>query len=129
MPLYWENWGAAGGMYSKAGDLAHFADALYGGRLVRAELLARLLRPGAGRLWLRPVELQRHAERPYLSRCQAPGQHLGAKSVLYRLRDEGVTVVLLANTNRTDLDVFAQRIADRLIIPKTITSPGRFVAL
>ena len=129
MPLYWENWDAAGGMYSNPGDLARFADALYGGRLVRPELLARLLRPRAGRLWLWPVELQRHAERTCLPRRQAAGQHLGAQAVLYRLLDEGVTVILLANTNRADLDVFAQRIADRLIIPKTITSPGRFVAL
>jgi CubicO group peptidase (beta-lactamase class C family) len=115
MPVYWENWDASGALYSTAGDLARFADALYCGRLVRPELLARLLRPGlddygyglwsysftrGGRTW-------RVAKRP--------GSIMGANAVLYRLLDRGVTIALLANTNRTDLDAFAQRIANRLV--------------
>jgi CubicO group peptidase (beta-lactamase class C family) len=115
MPVYWENWDAAGGMYSTVDDLARFADALYGGRLVRADLLARLLRPGLDDygygLWSYSVTRGGHAYRV----AKRPGSIMGANSVLYRLRDEGVTIVLLANTNRADLDVFAQRLADRIV--------------
>ena len=115
MPVYFENWYAAGGMYSTASDLAAFADALYGGRLLGREMLQRLLTPGlddygyglwsysftrAGRTW-------RVAKRP--------GSVMGANAVLYRLLDRDVSIVLLANTNRADLDLFAQRIADILI--------------
>lgn len=115
MPGYWENWYAAGGMYSSAGDLSAFADALYGGRLLRPEMLRRLLAPGlddygfglwsysftrGGRTW-------RVAKRP--------GRIMGANAVLYRLLDRNMTIVILANTNQADLDVFAQRIADVLV--------------
>ena len=40
---------------------------------------------------------------------------MGANAVLYRLLDQDVTIILLANTNRVDLDRFAQQIADWLI--------------
>lgn len=115
MPVYHDNWYAAAGMYSTAPDLAAFADALYGGRLLRPEMLRRLLTPGlddygyglwtygftrGGRTW-------RVAKRP--------GSVMGANAVLYRLLDRDTTIVLLANTNRADLDAFAQRIADRLV--------------
>jgi len=116
MPFYWENSYAAGGMYSTAADLALFADALYGGdRLLRPDLRQQLLTPGlddygyglwsysftrGGRTW-------RVAKRP--------GSIMGANAVLYRLLDRNATIVILANTNRTDLDVFAQRIADALV--------------
>lgn len=115
MPVYFENWYAAGGMYSTAADLSAFADALYGGHLLRPDSLALLLTPGlddygyglwsyaftrAGRSW-------RVAKRP--------GSVMGANAVLYRLLDRDSNIVLLANTNRADLDTFAQRIAEALI--------------
>ena len=116
MPVYWENFYAAGDIYSTAADLALFADALYGGdRLLRADMRQQLLTPGlddygyglwsysftrAGRTW-------RVAKRP--------GSIMGANAVLYRLLDRGITIVILANTNRADLDVFAQRIAEALV--------------
>jgi hypothetical protein len=40
---------------------------------------------------------------------------MGANAVLYRLLDLDATVVILANTNRADLDRFAQRIGDVLV--------------
>ena len=115
MPVYWENWGASGGLWSTADDLARFADALYGGRLLRPAMMARLLRPGLDDygygLWSYSVTRQGRAHRV----AKRPGSIMGANSVLYRLLDEGVTILLLANTNRVDLDVFAQRIADRIV--------------
>lgn len=47
--------------------------------------------------------------------AKRPGSTMGANAVLYRLLDLDATVILLANTNRTDLDEFAQRIANVLV--------------
>lgn len=47
--------------------------------------------------------------------AKRPGSSMGANACLYRLLDRDTTIILLANTNKTDLDVFAQRIADVLV--------------
>ena len=51
--------------------------------------------------------------------AKRPGSIIGANTVLYRLTDRKQTIVILGNTNRADLDEFAQRIADLLV-----ASPG-----
>lgn len=115
MPVYWENWWAAGGAVSSAPDLLKFAEALYGGRLIGPRMLDLMLAPGLDDygygLWSysfkRSGRIYRVAKRP--------GSIMGANAVLYRLLDEGTTIILLANTNRTDLDAFAQHIADKLV--------------
>jgi CubicO group peptidase (beta-lactamase class C family) len=115
MPVYAENWYAAAGMYSTAGDLQLFADALYGGSLIGRDMLQRLLAPGLDDygygLWSYTIT---RAGRQFRV-AKRPGSVMGANSVLYRLLDRDTTIVILANTNRADLDVFAQRIADALI--------------
>ena len=40
---------------------------------------------------------------------------MGANAVLYRLLDQKVTIVMLANSNQADLDEFAQRLAEQII--------------
>jgi ribonucleotide monophosphatase NagD (HAD superfamily) len=47
--------------------------------------------------------------------AKRPGGIMGAQGVLYRLRERDVTIVLLSNTTTVDLDVLAQRIANRMI--------------
>jgi D-alanyl-D-alanine carboxypeptidase len=115
LPVYWENFYAAGGMYSTTTDLLAFADALYGGRLLRPEALERLLAPGLDEygygLW--SYSFERGGRRHRVAK--RPGSIMGANAVLYRLLDEGATIVILANTNRADLDEFAQRIANVLV--------------
>jgi D-alanyl-D-alanine carboxypeptidase len=116
LPVYWENWYAAGGMYSSTADLLAFADALFGaGTLLRPEALRRLLTPaldeyGYG-LWVYAFERDGRRHRV----AKRPGSIMGANAVLYRLLDQDATVVILANTNRADLDRFAQRIGDLLV--------------
>lgn len=118
LPVYMENWYAAGSMYSTAADLLAFADALFGGgRLLRPESRDRLLAPaleeyGYG-LWVYSFERGGRRHRV----AKRPGSIMGANSVLYRLLDEDATVILLANTNRADLDEFAQRIGSLLVGP------------
>jgi D-alanyl-D-alanine carboxypeptidase len=115
MPVYYENWYAAGGMYGTAPDLLKFADALYGGRLIKAESLEKLLTPGMDEygygLW--SYSFTREGKKYKVAK--RPGSVMGANCVLYRILDRNTTIVILANTNRTDLDVFAQKIADTLV--------------
>lgn len=115
MPFYWENWWAAGGLVSTAPDLLKFADALYGGRLIGPGMLERMLAPGLDDygygLWSYSF---RRGGRTYRV-AKRPGRIMGANAVLYRLFDDGTTIVLLANTNLVDLDAFAQHIADTLV--------------
>lgn len=115
MPVYYENWYAAAGLYSAAPDLRLFADALFGGRLLEPASLARMLRPGLDDygygLW--SYEVVRGGRRHRVAK--RPGSSMGANAVLYRLLDRGTTIVILANTNRADIDLMAQRIADLLL--------------
>ena len=115
MPVYCENWYSAAGMYSTADDLLVFADALYGGKLLRPEFLDKMLKPGLDDygygLWSYTIKRNGKEFRV----AKRPGSVMGANAVLYRLLESDTTIVLLANTNKTDLDVFAQRIADVLV--------------
>jgi D-alanyl-D-alanine carboxypeptidase len=116
LPVYMENWYAAGGMYSTASDLLVFADALYGGeRLLRGASLERLLAPGRDDygygLW--SYSFERGGRRHRVAK--RPGSIMGANAVLYRLLDQDATIILLSNANLTDLDEFAQWIAERLV--------------
>jgi D-alanyl-D-alanine carboxypeptidase len=115
MPVYYENWYAAAGLYSSPPDLMRFAEALYGGRLLGPAMMQRLLAPGLDDygcgLWSYSVTRGGRAHRV----AKRPGSMMGANAMLYRLLDEQATVVILANTNRADLDVFAQRIGDILV--------------
>jgi len=115
MPVYYENWGASGSMYSTAADLAVFAEALYGGRLLNPASLEQFVTPALDEygLGLWSYSFERAGRTWHVAK--RPGGIMGARSVLYRLRERDVTIVLLSNTTLVDLDVFAQRIANRMI--------------
>ena len=107
LPVYIQNWYAAGGMYSTATDLARFADALYGSRtLLKRETLALMLTPGLDDygygLWVRDIDVRGKPHRV----AQRPGSIMGANTVLLRFLDDDLTVVILSNTNATDIDAF-----------------------
>lgn len=115
MPVYYENWSAAAGMYSSAADLDRFSSALFGGKLIGPAQMKRLLAPGLDEygygLWSYSFRRGGREHRV----AKRPGSIMGANAVLYRLLDEDVTILILANTNRVDLDVFAQKIAEWLV--------------
>lgn len=115
MPVYWENWYAAGGMYSTAADLSRFADAVFSGDLISEAARRELLTPaldeyGLG-LWSYSFERGGRTFRV----AKRPGSIMGANTVLYRLLDQNITIALVANTSLADLDQLAQRIANDLI--------------
>lgn len=115
MPVYWENWDGAGGMYSTADDLRVFADALFGGRLFDMKLVGELLAPGLDEYGLGLWSYSFEAAGKTWRVAKRPGSIMGANAMLYRLIDLNATIILLANTNRTDLDELAQEIAEELI--------------
>lgn len=115
LPVYPENWYAAGAMYSDADDLARFADALYGGRLVSPAGLERMLTPGLDDYgygqWISDVTLNGAKKRVAVRF----GQIMGANAVLYRVLEDDLTVVVLSNTNVVDMGTFARRIAAKAL--------------
>ena len=115
LPIYFENWDAAGGMYSTPQDVASFASALFAGRLIKPASLDQLLVPGLDDygLGLWSYSFKRNG-RSYRV-AKRPGRIMGANAVLYRLLDEKISIVILANTNQADLDEMAQRIAEILV--------------
>ncbi|QWF15061.1 serine hydrolase domain-containing protein [Lysobacter capsici] len=110
LPAYPENWYAAGAMYSTPRDLATFADGWFGGRLVGDKALAAMIAPGLDDygfgVWSYPVRID---GRRYHA-VKRPGRIMGAQAQLYRIVEAGLTVVVLANTDATDLDEFVARI-------------------
>lgn len=115
LPAYPQNWYAAGGMHSSADDLLAFAEALYGKRLIAGDQLDALLTPGLDEygfgLWVSALEVDGRKHRF----AQRPGQIMGANTLLLRLLDDGITIVILANTNLVDTDRLGFQIARRVL--------------
>lgn len=115
LPVYPENWWAAGALYSTASDLSTFARALYGGRLLTEASRTRLLTPdrdeyGYG-LW---IASQRIGETRHRF-AQRPGQIMGANVTLLRYLDDDITIIILGNTNLADIDRFGFLIGRTLL--------------
>jgi CubicO group peptidase (beta-lactamase class C family) len=115
LPIYPQNWYAAGGMYSTAEDLLAFAEGLYGNHLMSPAKLAALLTPGLEEygfgLWISTLDVNGSKHRV----AQRPGRIIGANTLLLRMLDDDVTVVILANTNLVDTDKLGFQIAKHVI--------------
>ena len=115
LPVYIENWYSAGGMYSTSADLLKFSNALYGARLLKPETLSLMLKPGLDSygygLWVASAEV---GGRQYKV-AHRPGSIMGANVVLLRFLSEDLTIIILSNTNATDIDAFSFLIGRRLI--------------
>lgn len=115
LPVYWENWHAAGAMYSTAEDLLRFSNELFGGRLLNTQSLQEMFHSGAGEYgfgtWVyNDYEI---AAKRYTV-VKRPGRIMGAQSVLFHVLGTDSTVIILSNTSRTSMDDFAAAIASRL---------------
>jgi D-alanyl-D-alanine carboxypeptidase len=115
LPVYPENWYAAGGMFSTVHDLLKFANALFDGRLIRPDTLALMTSPGLDDygygVWSYKTKIGGRETRV----IKRPGQIMGAQAQVYRLVDEDVTVIILSNTGTTDLDEFVAQIGKRTV--------------
>lgn len=110
LPVYPEHWGAAGAMYSTPRDLARFADALFGKRLLTATSLQLMMRPGLEDYgygaWSYTAKFGERTWHVF----KRPGQIMGAQAQLYHIVEPDITIILLANAGTTDLDEFVARI-------------------
>lgn len=119
MPVYPENWFAAGGMYSTTGDLMKFADALYGGKLLSAASLDLMLTPGLDGygfgVWIGNPTFGGKTYR----NINRPGGVMGANGSFYHFNGVGfskdLNIVILSNTDLTDMDAFSWDIGKALL--------------
>lgn len=115
MPTYGQNWYAAGGMYSTVDDLEVFAAGLYEGRLLPTEAVEVLLTPGLDEYgfgqWVSELDVNGRKHRF----AQRPGRIMGANTLLLRMLDDDLTIVILANTNLVDTDKLGFQIARQVL--------------
>lgn len=115
LPVYPENWYAAGGMYSTANDLLKFSDALFSGRLLRRETLALMLKPGLDDygygVWVYKTKVGNSTP----TVVKRPGAIMGAQGMLFHVMDQNVTIIILSNTDAVSLDEFAAKISTELL--------------
>lgn len=114
LPVYPENWYAAGSLYSTTSDLLKFSNALYGGKLLKSETIALLTTPGLDDYGYGVWVAQWKFDNKKYTAILRPGEIMGARSVLLHFQKENVTIIILSNTNTTDLDVFAYQLAERV---------------
>ncbi|MBC7896333.1 MAG: beta-lactamase family protein [Cytophagaceae bacterium] len=125
LPVYIDNWYAAGAMYATGADLGRFAAALYERSLLTPASRERLLTPGLDKygygLWVDSITIGGKRERI----AYRPGSIMGANTALYRVVDRDVTVIILSNTNVTDIDEFAPWIARTILVDRKPVHPVR----
>jgi len=115
LPVYPENWYAAGALYSTTDDLMRFSDALFGLKLISQDSLDLLTKPGLDDygygVWSYDTTMngKKHTV------LKRPSRIMGAQAQLFHVFDPDVTIVLLANTGTTDLDEFVAEIARRTV--------------
>lgn len=112
IPTYAENWAGAGSMYSTAPDLARFADALFRGRLLKPATLKKMLTPGLDDygfgVWVYRIDVK---GRRYTA-VKRPGGIMGVNVELFHLREPGLTIIVLTNTNQVDTSNLGRKIAE-----------------
>jgi D-alanyl-D-alanine carboxypeptidase len=114
LPVYTENWYAAGAMYATAGDLLRFAGALFGDRLLEPASRARLMTPGLDGYGYGAWIYQDVVAGRKLTSLMRPGQIMGVNTVLYHVVEPGVTVIVLGNTDKANVDALAHQLSKQL---------------
>lgn len=116
LPVYIENWYAAGAMYSTAPDVLKFSNALFGFKLLKKETLDRMFTAGLDEygygVW---VYNDYEINGKKYKIVKRPGSIMGAKSMLFHILEARATIVILSNTDAVSLDEFPAEIAKRLV--------------
>ena len=115
LPVYPENWYASGAMYATPADVLAFSDALFAGKLIKPETLARMTQAGLDDYGYGVWSFDMTVGEKKVHVVKRPGRIMGAQAQLLRVIEPNVTIVLLANTASTDLDEFAAKIAKSLV--------------
>lgn len=116
LPVYIENWYAAGAMYSTAADILTFSNALFGQKLLKQETLNRMFTSGLGEygygVW---VYKDYDINNKMYTIIKRPGSIMGAQAMLFHILEGESTIIILSNTGTTSLDDFAAEIAKQII--------------
>jgi D-alanyl-D-alanine carboxypeptidase len=117
LPVYIENWYAAGAMYSTADDILKFSIALFGGKLLKQETLNLMFTSGLEEygygVW---VHKDYEINHKMFTIVKRPGSIMGAQAMLFHILENGSTIIILSNTGTTSLDDFAAEIAKQIVI-------------
>ena len=115
LPVYPENWYAAGAMYSTTADLMRFSRALFAGRLVTPASLALLMKPGLDDYGYGVWSFESKFGNRTMHVVKRPGQIMGVQTQLYHIVEADISIVILANTGTTDLDEFVAEVAKQVV--------------
>lgn len=111
IPIYMEDFSAAGAMYSCTSDLIKFNNALFAFKLIKKETLDQLLTPGLDAygysVWIRDTQKYKRMERY--------GRIAGANCVWFHYLNNDVSIIILSNTNLTDLGDYASKIGKAIL--------------
>jgi CubicO group peptidase (beta-lactamase class C family) len=115
LPVYMENWYAAGAMYATTTDLLTFLNALFGAKLLKKQTLAKMVKPGLEAydysVWVGEWEFK---GKKYTT-IQRPGQIMGAQGKLVHFLDGGSTIIILSNTGTVNMDEFAYQLSKKIM--------------
>jgi CubicO group peptidase (beta-lactamase class C family) len=115
LPVYLENWFAAGGMYSTALDLLKFSNALFDYKLIQPATLEKMIQPGPDDygygVWIDEIQ----AGGKTIKSVRRPGRIMGAQTMLIHYLDADLTIVVLSNAGTTSPDDFAFAIGNRIL--------------
>ena len=116
LPVYMENWYAAGAMYSTVKDLSSFTTALFGKQLLKQVSLDQMFVSGLDEygygVW---VYKDYDINKKMYTIVKRPGQIMGAQSMIFHILENGSTIIILSNTGTTSLDDFAAKIATKIM--------------
>ncbi|WP_212004991.1 serine hydrolase [Chitinophaga sp. HK235] len=116
LPVYTENWYAAGAMYSTVDDILKFTNALFEKKLLKQTTLDLMFSSGLGEygygVWVYKDYDIHHKHYTIIKR---PGSIMGAQAMLFHVLEKQSTIIILSNTGTTSLDEFAAKIAEQVI--------------
>ncbi len=116
LPVYTENWFAAGAMYSTANDILKFSNALFSLKLLKQETLNKMFVSGLDEygygVW---VYEDYEIKKKMYKIIKRPGQIMGTQAMLFHVLNEGTTIIILSNAVTASLDEFVAEIAKRAV--------------
>ncbi|MEQ1585174.1 MAG: serine hydrolase domain-containing protein [Cyclobacteriaceae bacterium] len=115
LPVYMENWYAAGSMYATTNDLLKFSNALFGLNLLSQESLNKMFVSGLDEygygVW---VYEDYEINGKMYKIIKRPGQIMGAHTMLFHVQTKA-TIIILSNTGTISLDDFAAKLAVQIV--------------
>lgn len=116
LPVYMENYYAAGAMYSTTNDILQFSNGLFGLKLLNQESLNQMFFSGLGEygygVW---VYEDYEIDNKMYKVIKRPGLIMGAQAMLFHILGADSTIIILSNTGTTNLDHFAAELAKQII--------------